>query len=250
MPEAPSSPALFISDLHLSSERPDILRRFRRFMSEQAPSSAALYVLGDLFEYWAGDDALPDDDLSGPAAAEVIAAFKAYTASGRSLHLLHGNRDFLLGSGFLSATGADLLPDSTVVEIGGEPTLLLHGDSLCTDDLAYQRFKAEVRSAAWQRAFLGRPLAERHAIMGRYRAESEKTKSGAAEQIMDVNPGAVSGAFRRFGVRRMIHGHTHRHAHHTLVVDGKRCERWVLPDWYERGGYLATENGRPRLVML
>ena len=247
MSQTASAPALFISDLHLSGERPDILQRFRRFMSGQAPASRALYILGDLFEYWVGDDALGGED--DPVASEVVAALRAYTTTGRPLHVLHGNRDFLLSGGFLQATGAEFLPDATVVELAGQPTLLLHGDALCTDDLEYQRFKAQVRSSAWQNEFLGRALPERHAIMSGYRARSEQTKRGAPEEIMDVNPGAVSAAFERRGVRQMIHGHTHRHAHHTLVVGGKQCERWVLPDWYERGGYLSIGDRGPRLVM-
>lgn len=239
--------ALFISDLHLSAERPGMLQRFSAFMANEAAGAGALYVLGDLFEYWPGDDTL--DDPSDAVAAAVAEALQRFTASGRPLHLLHGNRDFLLGARFAERTGATLLPDHAVVNLAGEPALLLHGDSLCTDDLAYQEFKSKIRTDAWRREFLAQPLAERHALMARYRAQSENAKSATAARIMDVNAGAVAAAFRQSGVRRMIHGHTHRHARHELAIDDVARERWVLPDWYARGGYLAVRSGTPELVL-
>lgn len=247
MAPRPPVAALFISDLHLSAERPGMLRRFSAFMTEEAASAESLYILGDLFEYWPGDDAL--EDPSDAVAATVAEALRRYTASGKPLRLLHGNRDFLLGARFVERTGATLLPDHAIVAVAGEPALLLHGDSLCTDDLAYQEFKSKVRTDAWRREFLAHPLAERHALMARYRAQSENAKSATVARIMDVNAGAVAAAFRQSGVRRMIHGHTHRHACHHPVLDGVTRERWVLPDWYERGGYLAARNGIPELVL-
>ncbi len=249
MPAAQFRPALLIADLHLSAVRPDALARFLRFMSDAATLSSALYILGDLFEYWPGDDVLSHTGTDS-VVEKTVAALGSYAHSGRALHVLHGNRDFLLGEKFLAATGAVLMEDSTIVRLGGVPTLLLHGDALCTGDIAYQTFKAEVRSAAWKSSFLARPLGERHAIMAAYRAESEGLKSTAAPRIMDVDDAAVDAQFVRFAVRRMIHGHTHRHARHIIEVNGERCERWGLPDWYETGGYLAIGRHAPQLRML
>ncbi len=249
MAAARERPALLIADLHLSDDRPEGLARFLRFMSDQAKGSSGLYILGDLFEYWPGDDIL-SSSAAGSVAARTVNALRAYTSSGRPLHVMHGNRDFLLGAKFLSESGAILLEDFTIVDFAGVPTLLTHGDALCTDDIAYQGFRSEVRSAEWRKDFLARPLTQRHEIMAAYREKSEKTKSTAAARTMDVNDAAVDQQFIRFGVRRMIHGHTHRHAHHTHRVRGNSCDRWVLPDWYVGGGYLAIGENGPQLVML
>jgi UDP-2,3-diacylglucosamine hydrolase len=239
--------ALFISDLHLAGERPEASAQFFRFLEEEAARASALYVLGDLFEYWAGDDELKDP-AGDPLAVEVAAGFRRLVDAGVPVHFMQGNRDFLASGGFLAATGAKFLQDPSVLAIAGEPVALLHGDTLCVDDKAYQAWRLKARSADFQREFLARPLAERHRLAEGMRAESKQVTAATAAEIMDVNADAVRDAFRRLRVRRMIHGHTHRPARHEIEVDGRRCERWVLPDWYGRGGYLALDDVGPRLV--
>jgi UDP-2,3-diacylglucosamine hydrolase len=241
------SRALFISDLHLAAERPDANEQFFRFLGEEASRAQSLYVLGDLFEYWAGDDEL-EDRAGDPLAAEVARGFRRLTDAGVSLQVMHGNRDFLVGKGFLSASGARFLEDPSVVQLAGQPVVLLHGDTLCTDDVDYQAWRRTARSEAWQREFLAKPLAARHEVIRGLREKSREVIAVKPAEIMDVNADAVRDAFRQHGVRRMIHGHTHRPARHEIEVDGARCERWVLPDWYGRGGYLALDDVGPRLV--
>ena len=239
--------ALFISDLHLAAERPDANEQFFRFLGEEASRAQALYVLGDLFEYWAGDDELKDPS-GEPLAVEVAQGFRRLADAGVAVHVMHGNRDFLVGEGFLSASGARFLEDPSVVRIAGQPVVLMHGDTLCTDDVDYQAWRRTARSEAWQREFLAKPLVARHQVVRGLREKSKEVVAAKPAEIMDVNADAVRDAFRRHGVRRMIHGHTHRPARHDLEVDGARCERWVLPDWYGRGGYLALDDVGPRLV--
>lgn len=236
---------LFISDLHLTAERPSAVARFFHFLAHVAPSAEALYILGDFFEAWVGDDALSD-----PFPAQVAAALRRLVAQGVRLYLMHGNRDFLLGAAFAEATGGSLLPELQVVDLYGQPTLLMHGDTLCTDDLDYQRFRRLVRDPAWQADFLSRPLPQRLLLARQLREQSEQAKGEKHPEIMDANPDAVVNAFRRYGVRRIIHGHTHRPAHHRLLVDDQPCERWVLPEWYEGGGYLVCQEACCRLVPL
>jgi UDP-2,3-diacylglucosamine hydrolase len=231
--------SLFISDLHLSDERPEANERFFAFMEEQAAGADELYVLGDLFEYWVGDD-----DLDDPFNAVIAGFFRRFTAAGGKLYVLHGNRDFLVGERFSAATGARLLADPALI---GD-TLLMHGDTLCTDDHDYQSWRRTARSAEWQRDFLARPLAERRRVVRGLREKSKEVIQAKPADIMDVNPGAVADALRRHAATRLVHGHTHRPGHHTLEVDGRRCERWVLPDWYGAGGYLEIAGGKPRLV--
>lgn len=238
---------LFISDLHLASERPEANEQFFRFLSEEAAGAHALAILGDLFEYWIGDDELeaPDGDA---LAREVADALRALTRSGVAVHLMHGNRDLLLDGGFVAATGVRMLEDPSVLRVAGVPTLLMHGDTLCTDDHDYQAWRRTARSAAWQREFLAAPLAERRAQMLQLRERSRRVVAAKPAEIMDVNPLAVRDAFRAHDVRRLIHGHTHRSAYHQVEVNGARCERWVLPDWYGGGGYLAVDEMGARLV--
>jgi UDP-2,3-diacylglucosamine hydrolase len=231
--------ALYISDLHLSGVRPKANERFFRFLEEDAAGADALYVLGDLFEYWIGDD-----DLDSPFNAIIVGFFRRLTGAGTRLYFMHGNRDFLVGERFGAATGATLLPDPSLAD----GVLLMHGDTLCTDDLDYQAWRRTARSEAWQRDFLAKPLAERRATVEGLRETSKEVIQSKPAEIMDVNGAAVREAFRRHGVTRLIHGHTHRPGVHRLEVDGRRCERWVLPDWYGRGGYLELANGKPRLV--
>ena len=235
--------SLFVSDLHLSEERPEANERFIAFMEDTARQAAALYVLGDLFEYWIGDD-----DLGEPFNAVMTGFFARLARGGVPVFLMHGNRDFLMGERFCRATGAELLADPAVVDLGGVKTLLMHGDTLCTDDLDYQGWRRTARSGAWQQEFLSQPLEARRRTVGALRDRSREVIQAKPAEIMDVNDDAVREAFRRHGVTRLVHGHTHRPGRHELEVDGRRCERWVLPDWYGPGGYLEVSGTKPRLV--
>ena len=236
------SRALFISDLHLSAERPDTSQKFFEFLDAQASRAQALYILGDLFEYWLGDDELQagGDTL----AQEVAAALKRVSGSGVRVALMHGNRDFLIAAGFCRATGATLLEDPSKVD----GTLLMHGDTLCTDDHDYQNWRRTARSAQWQRGFLAKSIASRRTEIEGLREKSKEVVAAKPADIMDVNADAVREAFRRHRVRRLIHGHTHRPGRHDVEVDGHACVRWVLPDWYGPGGYLAIDKVGAQLV--
>ena len=234
---------LFISDLHLIQDRPQANERFFDFLESRARAAGALYILGDFFEYWIGDD-----DLADPFNAVIAGLLRELTRGGTALYLMHGNRDFLLGEGFCKATGGRLLDDPSVIEFGSEKILLMHGDTLCTDDHDYQNWRRTARSAAWQREFLGKSIAQRREAIVGLREKSREVILAKPAQIMDVNDGAVREAFHRHAVTRMIHGHTHRPGRHALTIDGRRCERWVLPDWYGRGGYLAWDKRGPKLV--
>jgi UDP-2,3-diacylglucosamine hydrolase len=234
---------LFISDLHLTEERPEANERFIALLEDQGRTADALYILGDFFEYWIGDD-----DLGEPFNAVVAGLLKDLTGHGVPVYLMHGNRDFLIGEGFCAATGATLLPDPTVAEIGGVKTLLVHGDTLCTDDVEYQAWRRRARDPAFQAAFLAKSLAERRQTVVQMRDKSRQVVQGKTAEIMDVNDDAVRQAMRSHGVRRLIHGHTHRPGRHELDIDGQRGERWVLPDWYGRGGYVQVDRDGPRLV--
>ena len=196
-------------------------------------------MLGDLFEYWIGDE-----DLETPFNALIAGFLHRLADSGTRVRVMHGNRDFLLGEAFCEASGAQLLADPTVID----GTLLMHGDTLCTDDHDYQAWRRTARSAQWQRAFLAKPLGERRATVQGLRDKSKEVIQAKPAEIMDVNEGAVREALRRHGVARLIHGHTHRPGKHALELDGRRCERWVLPDWYGRGGYLELAGSRARLI--
>jgi len=236
-------PTLFISDLHLTEERPEATERFIAFLEDKARTAEALYILGDFFEYWIGDD-----DLGEPFNAVVAGLLADLTRHGVPVSLMHGNRDFLIGERFSAATGAKLLQDPVVETIQGEKTLLVHGDTLCTDDLDYQAWRRKARDPAFQADFLAKPLPERRRAVGQMREKSKQVVQEKTAEIMDVNDEAVRQALRRHGVRRLIHGHTHRPGRHALEVDGQRCERWVLPDWYGRGGYVEVGRRGPRLV--
>ena len=228
--------ALFVSDLHLSSRRPETVDLFAGFLAGTARQAEALYILGDLFDYWLGDD-----DLADPLAHRVCAGLAALTSAGTSVWFLSGNRDFLVGDAFAAACGLQFLTEQSVREIAGEPTLLLHGDSLCTDDRDYQAFRATVRTPAWRDQFLAQPLAARRQYVEDLRRRSEAEKRVKPHELMDANIEAVAEAFRRHGVSRMIHGHTHRQAGHEMDVDGRRCRRWVLGDWGTTGNALACD---------
>lgn len=229
--------SLFIADLHLSAEHPQTTRIFENFTRHTASQAEALYILGDLFEYWAGDD-----DLTDPHQASVAHALANLQQGGTAVFIMHGNRDFLMADGLAQAAHARLIPDPTLIDLYGAPTLLTHGDALCTDDAAYLTFRNKVREPAWQTGFLALPLAVRKAEIEalRRRSETDKQQKSAAE--MDVHPDAVTAVLREHGYPRLIHGHTHRPARHIHEVDGRICERWVLSDWGEKGGFLCCDH--------
>jgi UDP-2,3-diacylglucosamine hydrolase len=232
---------LFVSDVHLDTASPQAVEQFLGFLQTEAASAQALYILGDLFETWIGDD---DSD---PAKAGVRAGLRALTNRGVACFLLHGNRDFLIGRDFCRGTGCRLLADPIVTELDGERVLITHGDALCTDDHPYQELRSIVRNAGWQRKFLALPLIDRERFANRARAGSKQHTSNTTYHIMDVNPDAVTAAFRVARVRRIIHGHTHRPAVHELSIEGEPAQRIVLGAWYESGSYLSYDNGRYEL---
>jgi UDP-2,3-diacylglucosamine hydrolase len=236
---------LFISDLHLDPERPAITALLLDFLRCEARGARALYVLGDLFEAWVGDD----DDAELPR--EVAQALRALRDTGVELGFIRGNRDFLLGQDYAERAGFALLPDPCVMALGGEPTLVLHGDLLCTDDQRYLAFRRQVRDPAWQAQFLAQPLAARRAFAAQARAASQAAQQAQALEIGDASEDAVVATLRRFGVRRMIHGHTHRPAVHDFAIDGLAHQRIVLGDWYEQGSVLRLhDDGRYELAGL
>jgi len=229
---------LFVSDVHLDAGTPAASAQFLDFLSEKAAHAERLYILGDLFEAWIGDDD-PDEHK-----ARVCEGLKALSRCGVACFVLHGNRDFLLGEGFTARTGALVLPDPVIADFAGEPVLLTHGDILCVDDHAYQELRSIVRAPKWQQRFLALPVEDRSALADQVRAGSRAHVSRQVPYVMDTNPAAVEAAFRATGVRRIIHGHTHRPAIHETVVDGEPVTRIVLGAWYEQGSYLHHEAGR------
>lgn len=232
---------LFISDLHLDAERPGITRLFGEFVDGEARGADALYILGDLFEAWVGDD---DPSETGRVVAEKL---KALSDGGVPVSFIRGNRDFLLGDDYARRAGMAILPDPAVVLLHGQATLLMHGDTLCTDDVAYQQFRSQTRDPRWQAQFLAQPLAARIAFARQARAASQVHQSGlkdagTMETITDVSQTTVEETFRRYGIDRIIHGHTHRPAIHDTAVDGHACRRIVLGDWYEQGSVLRVDG--------
>jgi len=230
------SHTLFISDLHLSEDEPHITQLFLNFTRNTAPGADALYILGDLFEYWAGDD-----DRNTPFHQQIIAAMRDVSQQSTPVFIMHGNRDFLMDQQLAQACHATLLPDPTLIDLYGTPTLLTHGDALCTDDVQYQAFRKQVREPAWRNNFIAQPLAQRKAQIEQLRKMSEEQKQSKAMDIMDVNQSAVAELFRSHRYPRMIHGHTHRQKQHLHEVDGKSCERWVLGDWHKTGNALRCD---------
>lgn len=229
---------LFISDLHLDETRPRIVELFDRFLANEARHADALYILGDLFEAWIGDD----DDA--PWLAELADALRRLRDAGSRLYFLHGNRDFLVGADFARRCGVELLPESVVVDLYGRKALLLHGDTLCTADVEYLKFREQVRNPLWQQMILGQSLDNRRALAGALRNESKMAGSNKSMTIMDVTPEEVVRAMESENVDLMIHGHTHRPARHALVAGGKPAERIVLGDWTAtQGWYLKADQG-------
>ena len=235
---------LFISDLHIDESRPDITAQFVEFLNTEARGAEALYILGDLFESWVGDDA------ADPAQTATIKGIRSLTENGVPSFVMHGNRDFLLGGRFCAAAGAQLLPDPLIVTLYGEPVLVMHGDALCTDDRAYQRLRATVRDADWQRRFLSLTAEQRRALAGAARVGSQAHTAAVEYAITDVNDQSVASALRGAGAATLLHGHTHRPGIHPFSVDGRPCTRIVLGDWYTHGSVLRWSSNGPELESL
>lgn len=231
---------LFISDLHLTAARPETVSRFLRFLSERAPESEQLFILGDLFDAYLGDD-----DLSSPYR-EVRAQLRALTQGGTQVFFQAGNRDFLVGDQFARETGASLIGDYLVVDLYGTPTLLTHGDLLCTDDLGYQAARSRVRTPEWRAYALGKPLWLRRLYARWYRFKSGRDKGGKSMEIMDANPLAILEAFKNHQAHRMIHGHTHRPHFHKMTTDSIVLERLVLPEWNGKEWLLVVNRDGAR----
>lgn len=228
---------LFISDLHLDDRRPETTSLFMQFLHVETANADALYILGDLFEYWLGDD------VPSQCATQVADALTSLVNKGIPCFFMHGNRDFLLRESYAKQAGVSLLPDEYVVDLYGEQVLLMHGDSLCTDDIPYQQFRNLVRKPAWQDDFLNKTPPERLQVAMQARDASAEHKGNAGMEIMDVNQGEVVAAFERHGVQKMIHGHTHRPATHDLEANGKPAQRIVLGDWYTQSSVLRVTPG-------
>ena len=236
---------LFISDLHLDAERPAITELFGRFLAEEARGADALYILGDLFEAWVGDD---DPSEVGAFVADRLAAL---ARAGTPTYFIRGNRDFLLGEAYARKARMRILPDPAVVVLEGAPAVLMHGDTLCTDDVAYQAFRTQTRDPMWQAHFLAQPLAARVAFAQQARAASKAHQSGLKQEglmeaITDVAPATVDATMARFGIPRLIHGHTHR----PKVHEERHGTRIVLGDWYEQGSVLRVDGGGATLSAL
>ncbi len=227
---------LFISDLHLHAGRPDITGQFLDFLREEAPAAEALYILGDLFEAWIGDD---DPD---PHHRAVVQALRTVVRGGVPGYFMRGNRDFLIGDRFAAETGFTILEDPDIRDIHGTRVLISHGDAYCTDDTEYQAFRQQVRQPAWQAQFLAMPIEQRLEMAGRARAESRASTAQKAGEIMDVNQQAVELAMREAGVDHLLHGHTHRPGVHEFSLDGRTATRIVLGDWYEQGSVLRWDE--------
>jgi len=229
---------LFIADLHLSIEEPAITAGFLRLLEGEARTAEALYILGDLFEAWIGDDD------PNPLHAAVAAAIRALVESGVPCYFIHGNRDFLIGKRFARQSGMTLLPAEKVLTLYGERVLIMHGDTLCTDDVGYQRFRAKVQQRWLQTLFLSLPLFIRQRIAAKMRAGSKASNQTKSDAIMDVNQQAVSEVMHQHHVRHLIHGHTHRPAIHDLQIEGHPARRYVLGAWHQEGSMIkASENG-------
>jgi len=240
-----SNIALFISDLHLCASRPHITAAFITFLQQTATKANALYILGDLFEYWAGDD-----DIGEEFHQQIITAFKTLADTGVEIFFMHGNRDFLIAENFCLASKVTLLQDPSMIKLYGQKILLSHGDDLCTDDVAYQQFRAQVRDKKWQANFLSQPLQARKKQIEAIRMHSEQEKSQKSAAIMDVNADAVTALLTKYQPDVLIHGHTHRPNRHIMYLNGKSITRWVLGDWYEQGSYLICDESGCRSVNL
>jgi UDP-2,3-diacylglucosamine hydrolase len=231
----------FISDLHLSADRDDINQCLFEFLREKAPKADALYVLGDLFEVWIGDDDQNSFTLN------IAEAFNALNQSGVPVYFIHGNRDFLIRQRFAKQAGFKILPEQMVIDLYGEPTLIMHGDELCTKDVDYQAFRKKARSWWWPRIMLCLPLSTRRKLAQKGRATSKHKQSKLSQEIMDVTPEEVISVMQAHGVIKMIHGHTHRPAIHQLQINNQAAQRIVLGDWYDQGSILKVSKDQLEL---
>ncbi|MGC8119274.1 UDP-2,3-diacylglucosamine diphosphatase [Marinobacter sp. VGCF2001] len=229
---------LFISDLHLEETRPDITGAFLDFLGSRVPGAERLYILGDFFEAWIGDDERT------PLQEQIAKALRKVSDAGTDIYLMHGNRDFLIGEDFCKRAGATLLDDPTVVDLYGTPALLMHGDSLCTADEEYQKFRTNMRNPQTVKMLLARPLKDRQLMARQLREISMAKNQGKAETIMDVTPAEVVRELENHGLQLMIHGHTHRPAIHELEANGKPAHRIVLGDWDENAWWLEAQPGK------
>jgi len=227
--------SFFVADLHLTDERPVATGRFFHFLQEDVTGADALYILGDLFDAWVGDD--HDAQVAHDTARQI----KSLVDAGTPVYFMHGNRDFMLAERYAALSGMTLLADPARIDLYGVPTLLMHGDTLCTDDTAYQAFRRRVRHPLALAVLHRLPLALRHRLARQARAGSESAKASKSAWIMDVNSDAVVNVLREQQASRLIHGHTHRPAQHVHQVEGRNCERWVVPDWYARWGYVVCD---------
>jgi UDP-2,3-diacylglucosamine hydrolase len=239
--------ARFVSDLHLRAERPDLTDRFARFLADTAAKNVeALFILGDLFEYWIGDD-----DLADPFNAQVCTLLRGLADQGTQIFFIAGNRDFLIGEIFAAAAGITLLAEIEKIGAGDTATLLMHGDTVCTDDLPYQEFRSMVRSPNWQRTFLARPLSERRADVENLRRRSAEAMQDKTAAIMDANNVTIREALTAHGCTRLIHGHTHRPGYEVIRLESARAERWTLSDWDTgRGDALEIDAASIRRIDL
>lgn len=235
---------LFISDLHLAANRPDITQQFLAFMQDSAPHAEALYILGDLFEIWLGDDAISFEH------EVVIKAIRSISDRGIAVYFMHGNRDFLIGNNFAAACSCEILSDPCIINLYGTDTLLSHGDSLCTDDDDYQKFRAYIRNPQTIEQLMALSIEERIIKGKEYRMASQDANKEKSMEIMDVNQNAVKKMLRKYNVEHMIHGHTHRPNVHTIDLDGKVAQRIVLGDWYEQGSQIYANTSGCQLQQL
>ena len=236
------SDLLFISDLHLTIERPHTIKLFLKFMDEVASSTKSLYILGDFVEYWIGDDV--DNDVQEHGLRAALYAIKYLAEQGTKVYFMPGNRDFLIGHALSKKYNFTLIDDPTIINIADKPVLLMHGDTLCIDDLEYQKFREMVRSDTWQSAFLSKPLNEREQIVMQLREKSKAANTTKTMDIMDVNLDFVCETMKKHDVTTLIHGHTHRPAVHDFIVENNAMKRYVLSDWDESGSYLEITDNR------
>jgi UDP-2,3-diacylglucosamine hydrolase len=232
----------FIADLHLSEDRPDITACFLSFLQDEAPKAQTLYILGDLFEYWVGDD---DDS---PFVVKIAQAIKSLSLTGTQVYFIHGNRDFLLGKKYAQKAGMMLLPESYIIDLFGQKALIMHGDTLCTHDVEYQQFRKKSRSWWWQFIIKSLPLSVRKKIAANYRNKSALAKQNKSMEIMDVTQEEVIAQLRKAGVNLLIHGHTHRPAIHQIQLNNQNAQRIVLGDWYHQGAWLKVTPTKMQLL--
>lgn len=232
---------LFISDLHLEDQRPDITRAFFYFLDQFEGKAERLFILGDLFEIWLGDDALTE------TARRVSTRLKQFSATGCRVFIMHGNRDFLLGPDYARACGAQLIDEPCIIRVAEQDCLLMHGDTLCTDDRLYMDFRTMVRNPDWQKAFLAKPIAERIAFGRQARHQSQEDAKDKTYEILDVNEDAVINTCKQHNTPLFVHGHTHRPDRHVVDLGGRTCERIVLGDWHSQGWYLIADEDQLEL---